>query len=58
MQNKHWKKRKLKRELTQIRNILKKNLNLAILNAVFHQITLARPGFSDIKQTGRGGRRI
>ena len=40
-QNKHSEKRKLKKELKQIRNILKKSLNLVILNAVFHQLNIA-----------------
>ena len=41
VQNKYLEKRKLKKELKQIRNILKRNLNLVILNAVFHQLSIA-----------------
>ena len=41
VQNKHLEKRKLIKELKQIRNILKRNLNLVILNAVFHQLSIA-----------------
>ena len=41
IQNKHSEKRKLKKELKQIRNILKRSLNLVILNAVFHQLNIA-----------------
>ena len=41
IQNKHSEKRKLKKELKQIRNILKRSLNLFILNAVFHQLNIA-----------------
>ena len=40
-QNKHSQKRKLKKVLKQIRNILKRSLNLVILNAVFHQLDIA-----------------
>ena len=38
---KHSEKRKLKKELKQICNILKRSLNLAVLNAVFHQLNIA-----------------
>ena len=41
MQNKHSEKRKLKKELKQIRHILKRSLNLVILNAVLHQLNIA-----------------
>ena len=43
MQNKHSRKRKLKKELKQMHNILKRSLNLfkVILNAVFHQLNIA-----------------
>ena len=41
MQNKHSEKRKLKKELKQICNTLKRSLNLVILNAVFHQLNIA-----------------
>ena len=41
MQNKHSEKRKLKKELKQMRKILKRSLNLVILNAVFHQLHIA-----------------
>ena len=41
MQNKHSEKRKLKKELKQIHNILKRSSNLVILNAVFHQLNIA-----------------
>ena len=41
MPNEHPEKWKLKKELKQIRNILKRNLNLVILNAVFHQLSIA-----------------
>ena len=41
MQSKHSEKRKLKKELKEIRNILKRSLNLVILNAVFHQLNMA-----------------
>ena len=40
MQNKHLEKRKLEKELKQIRNILKRSLNFVILNAVFHQLNI------------------
>ena len=38
---KHSEKRKLKKELKQICNILKRSLNLVVLNAVFHQLNIA-----------------
>ena len=38
--NKHSEKRKMKKELKQICNILKRSLNLVILNAVFHQLNI------------------
>ena len=43
MQNKHSRKRKLKKELKQMHDILKRSLNLfkVILNAVFHQLNIA-----------------
>ena len=41
MQNKHSGKRKLKKELKQIHNILKRSLNLVFLNAVFRQLNIA-----------------
>ena len=41
MPNEHPEKRKLKKELKQIRNILKRSLNLGILNVVFHQLNKA-----------------
>ena len=41
MQSKHSEKRKLKKELKEMRNILKRSLNLVILNAVFHQLNIA-----------------
>ena len=41
MQSKYSEKRKFKRELKQIHNRLKINLNLAILNAVVYQLNIA-----------------
>ena len=41
MQNKPSEKRKLKKELKQIRHMLKRILNLVILNAVLHQLNIA-----------------
>ena len=41
MQHKHSKKRKLKKELKQIHNILKRSLNLVVLNTVFRQLNMA-----------------
>ena len=41
MQNKQPEKGKLKKELKHIPNILKRNLKLVILNAVFHQLNIA-----------------
>ena len=41
MQSKDSEKRMLKKELKQICNILKRVLNLVILNAVFHQLRIA-----------------
>ena len=41
MQSKDSEKRMLKKELKQICNILKRILNLVILNAVFHQLKIA-----------------
>ena len=40
-QNKHSQKLKLIKVLKQIRNILKRSLNLIILNVVFHQLDIA-----------------
>ena len=41
MQNKHSEKWKLKKELKEICNILKRSLKLIFLNAVFHQLNIA-----------------